>query len=471
MDSGIAGRRKELAINTVIFGFGTLVSKLLMFVLLPIYTSSMTASELGTGELVVTCMNLLYPIATMNVLSALLRYAMDAAYNKNNVLGNTILIALLGLAVVSSAVVLIRADSSVLDWKFYLILLLVSYVFDQILAVFSKALDKTLDFAIGNILYTLGLFVFSIVLIVFLERGVAGYLESMIAANWIATVYFAVRLNVLKHLRNSKIDRCLLREMVLFSLPLIINSLSWWIACFSDRFLLEYFLGSSAVGLYSVASKIPTILITLSSVFMQAWVLSAIKEYESGCASSFFDNVFRDFYVAMSLASVLIICFSEPLMRLLAVGDFADSWVYVPLLVCASLFEALGSFFAVLYTSAKRNVPVMASTLFGAIVNIALNIALIPAFGIQGAVFATMASKLGILFYRVLDIRRFVDIKVNYAIFIINLVLVFVECISVVFVGNILIDLIVLVVCVLTNKSTINTFTADLLNTLKRRLR
>ena len=82
-----------------------------------------------------------------------------------------------------------------------------------------------------------------------------------------------------------------MRQMLTFSVPLIFNAVSWWIANSSDRLMLNYFNGAGDVGLYSVAAKIPSIITSITSIFNQAWMISSVTEYDSTNDNSF---LFKD---------------------------------------------------------------------------------------------------------------------------------------------------------------------------------
>ncbi len=434
---------KELVINTIVFGLGTLSSKIIMFILLPIYTIYMTTAELGEGELVVNFMNLLYPITTINILSALLRYTMDKIYDKKKVLQNTVLVITFGIILFGIIIFNININSSINNWKLYLWILLACYSFQQILSVFSKAIDKIKCFAIGNIVYTASLLVISVILLVVCKRKTAGYLEGIILANIVSFIYYAYNLKINKYISKDKPDIKLLKEMVLFSLPLIINSLSWWIASFCDRFIIELNLGTTAVGIYSVSSKIPAIVSVVSNVFMQAWVLSAIKAYQEG-NTSLFDSVFRRFSALFISWAAIIIVATKFIMTYLVGKEFFESWLYVPLLICASVFSGFGNFYAALYTATKKNFSVMITTIIGAITNILLNLLLIPNYGIQGAVIATMISQLIVTIYRMINSRKFIKFNLDLKRIICATIMLILESVLLIYSKNVLYSLILM---------------------------
>ena len=83
-----------------------------------------------------------------------------------------------------------------------------------------------------------------------------------------------------------RLPRGTVREMIVYSLPLIPATIMWSITNVSDRFFVTYYLGEAQNGIYSVAYKLPTIISVISAIFTQAWQLSAIGERESEDRSS-----------------------------------------------------------------------------------------------------------------------------------------------------------------------------------------
>lgn len=417
---------KDLLTNTIIFACGTIGAKFVMLLLMPIYTGCMTTSELGTAELIVNSMNLIYPLATYNILSALLRYGMDTEYNPKEVFCCSLISILLGL-ICTGCIIYKWGDliKPIALWKEYLFLLLVSYAAEQNVAVFAKALGRNIDFAIGNIIYTFILFVFSIILVKQMARGTSGYLESIILSNTITCIFYCVRIKIYNYITLKRINAKLLNEMVVFSTPLIFNSISWWIYSFSDRFILEYFSGINAVGIYSAAAKIPAMITAISSVFMQAWVISAIKEYKSDTQNLFYSSIFEKYSAIMMVSVASLICVSYIIVPLLNKGDFGKSLDYVPFMLLNSSISGISNFFAIFYTSAKKNFSMLVTTVLAALISIICNLFFVPNYAVYGAVFSALIAQLIIMFYRILDTKRFIgfNIKLKRLVFVVLLLM------------------------------------------------
>ena len=77
MTGNKAGRVARLLLDVGIFAFGSLLSKIVQFLLLPLYTGWMSPGEFGVAEIVFNLSQLLMPLATLSVANGVFRYAMD----------------------------------------------------------------------------------------------------------------------------------------------------------------------------------------------------------------------------------------------------------------------------------------------------------------------------------------------------------------------------------------------------------
>ena len=170
--------------------------------------------------------------------------------------------------------------------------------------------------------------------------------------------------------------------MLTYCVPLIPTAVFWWIMGVSDRYLVKWFVGSDANGIYAVAYKIPTILTILATVFMDAWQLSAIAESGDRRAQArFYARVWDAFFSAVCLCAGGIIAFSPLLIRLLAAESYYDAWRYIPILTLSMIAAAFSNFMGIVYVVTKKSTASLWISLAGAAANIALDLFLIRAAG------------------------------------------------------------------------------------------
>ena len=92
-------RYKKLASNTVILGIGTFGSKLLVFLLMPLYTAWLTTAEYGAAEMISGIANFLIPIACVGVSTGIFRFAAEREADQKKVFSSSVALLGLGLGV------------------------------------------------------------------------------------------------------------------------------------------------------------------------------------------------------------------------------------------------------------------------------------------------------------------------------------------------------------------------------------
>jgi len=267
--------------NMGILTLSNFASKILVFLLVPIYTSILSTEEYGSYDLAVLTATLLFPILTLNIVDAVMRFSMDKDYSKEK-------IACVGMKFVSFSVILFGIGMFILDrfllWpdihglELFVFLYYSSYAFNQFLIQFAKGLEKVKDMGVAGVISTIITLVANILFLLVFNWGLTGFFFANILAQALSAFYLMARVKLFRFITNLKIDRKVTKEMLIYCVPLIATTVGWWINSTADRYVVTFMIGVSANGLLSVSYKIPQIINTLQSIFIQAWQISAIKE-------------------------------------------------------------------------------------------------------------------------------------------------------------------------------------------------
>lgn len=419
-------KSKRLINNTIIFFIGSLGSKFIQFFLVPLYTYALTTEQYGVTEIVLTASNVLMPVFSVSIADGLLRFGLDKNLKKEDVLKNSMLIVLIGTILSIILAPLFQLYSGLNHWIIYFLLILNLRIYRDVFAINLKIHNKNMYFALDSIIYTFVLCAFSVLFLTIFKMGIVGYFMSYIVANIISIIYLNIVGTPVRDLLKGKINKVLLHDLIVYSIPMIANGIAWWVITASDRFILQYFKGESSVGIYSVASKIPTLISTFSGVFMQAWIISAVTEFDEEREKQFYSKVFHKYYVAMFAAATCLISVVRIFMRFYVSPDFQIAWKYTPLLISGAIYSGMFAFYAGIYAAAKNSKNVTITTIIGATINIVLNCILIPYIGIQGAVIATYIAWMITTIIRIIDTKKilnfFIDYKRLFLLMIINLV-------------------------------------------------
>lgn len=406
------GRFGKLFSDTVILAIGTFGSKLLVFLLMPLYTALLSPSQYGTAELITGTANLIMPFACVGITSGIFRFAAEKGTDREGVFSSGMVLLGAGLCgtVLLGAVALCIGAA----WRTE-ILLVVLYVLaadlQAVCAQYVRAVDRTRLFAVQGILNTLVTVGFNILFLMAFDLGVTGYVLSTVVGNLLTTAFLVVSAKLWRVFRLSRVSRTAMRELFRFSLPMVPTTICWLITDLSDRYLVSWFCGEAVNGVYSAAYKIPTIVNLVSGIFMQAWQFSAVVQSTDGeeC-SRFYSQVFRGFLSVIFIGSGGLILLSPWLCRLLLNSAYHEAWRYMPTLLCAAALESVVSFLASVYMVRKKSMHSFLTAVAGTGLNLLLNFLFIPRTGTfggaLGAAIATLIGYAAVWVLRMADVPR-----------------------------------------------------------------
>ena len=424
---------KKLIKNTALITIGNFASKLLTFFLLPLYTAILTTAEYGVADLMTTTVNLLIPFFTLIISEAVMRFALDKECDKRQVFSIGLLVTLMGSAVMLlfSPIVRLSADLS----PYYVLFILYYFVtaLHTVLSQFVKGIEEVKTYAVSGVLHTIIFIAFNILFLAVLKIGINGYLISMVLSNVITIFYLVIGAKLWRYiLPPREICRDLTHNMLKYSVPMIPNSLGWWVSNSSDKYMLTLFCGVATTGVYSVSQRIPSLFATVSTIFISSWQISAIDDFGSQESIDFYSHVYRLYSTFNVLTVSGLILLTKPIASFLFSKSFFDGWQFVPVLLLAFLFQAMSSYMGTIYTSAKKTKMLFVSTVIAALANIVLNAILIPVFDAQGAAIATFASYFIIWIIRLFDTRKIIRLKIAYRTDLTSYILLLVQTIIVV---------------------------------------
>ncbi|MGN0612349.1 MAG: polysaccharide biosynthesis C-terminal domain-containing protein [Porcipelethomonas sp.] len=424
---------KNLALNTMILAIGTFGSKILAMFLTRLYTTHMAADVLGTKELIETTANFLIPVFTFSIAEAVIRYGLDRDFDNKQVFSTAMVVQFFGMIIMTLISPILSSIPFIKGYTALLVIYVIVSAFRQTCSLFVRSIGHVKLYALDGILATMTLFLFNILFISYLDLGLAGFMFSIIASDLCSGLFLSVTTKLWRYFSIKAADKEITRIMLRFSIPMIPTSIMWIITGFSDRIFIKYLpgpdgeVGDTAAGLYTAASKIPNLVSMVSTVFFQAWNMSAIKEYGSKGIGKFYEKVFSTYQSIMYIASAGIILFVSPLSAILLNynnhPEYALAVNYTPVLVISVLVMCFNMFLSSIYTAAQKTKNSFWTSLIVTVLNLILNFFLIRKFGIHGAIATTLVSYIVCYIIRVIDARRYIYFKVNHIFTAVNIIL------------------------------------------------
>ncbi len=413
------GKYKYLFQNMALFTISSFVSKMLVFFLVPFYTSVLTGSEYGIADVMQTTLLLTVPLLSLNAGEAALRFGLDKDADHSAILkiglgrvfkADIIMTIALGIAMLLSFKRLIPISMAHIA-LFYVLFLCASFY--EYMLLYCQGTEKVQIMITGSVTCTMLVIMCNLLFLLRFSMGLNGYLFAQMISYVGSGLLMFNLIGGLESLKSHTENEKLEKDMKKYGSQMLLYSTSSWINNALDRYYIAIMIGSTANGLYGVAYKIPAILQVFQRIFAQAWQMSAAKEFEGEERDKFFSNMYRVYNAILVVGCAGIIWILKILAALMYQKEFFEAWILVPPLLISVIFGALEGFLGSICLAFKDGQSIGKATGAGAIVNIVLNYIFIVEFGTMGAAIATLVSYFVMFALALIMVRKYVKLRIH----------------------------------------------------------
>ena len=406
---------KKLLIGTGIYAVGTFGTKILMFLIAPLYTYYLVTAEMGTYDVLISTIGLLIPVISLQISDAVYRWIIRDDIDSAAYLRITYQFLLFS-SVIAAGIILIVNCIIPIPYAYFFFAALFSALIFQTNQKILRGLKKQWLFVISGIVYTCVFLAFNIIQLCVLHKGVESLFVSYIVANMVGFLTIVIfekqtRMNLFK-----KPDIPKLKELLRFSVPLIPNYLSWWVIDSSDRYIVLFALGVSSNGVLAIAHKFPTILQSVFGLFLNSWQDMAIATDQD--EKEFFTSVFKKLYKFSFLMLFALIPVTKLFVMLVMNTDYKMACDYIPFYYLGAVFQSFCSFWGVGYLRSKNTKGSFTSSVYAALINAAVNIAVIRFVGLHAAAISTFVAFFIMWLIRVKHNKMNLGITIEWKLFI-----------------------------------------------------
>lgn len=434
---------KELTKDTFIYGISTIVGRFLGFILVPFYTNvaSITEEDFGIYSNIYAYLALFTIVFIYGMDAAFMKYSSLANENdkKNNfstpflfVTTTSVILSLILLLGKDFFIPLMEITSKYSNIYYYFIIILfldsIALIPFASLRLKRKAAQFTL-IKLVNIILNLSL---NLYLIIVLKMGI----EAIFISNLIASLFSLIALlpEIISNLR-FRIDKQLVRKMLKFAIPYLPGSIAAMAVQVIDRPIVLAMTDAKTLGIYQANYKLGIFMMLFVSMFNYAWQPFFLNNAKEENAKQLFSKILTLFLLTASVIWIILTLF---------VSDFASWQIYhgktiigtkylgglyiVPAVLLGYLFHGLYiNFTAGIYIEEKtKYFPLV--TGIGAVVNVIVNILLIPIIGILGAALATLFAYMAMSVNLFFISQKYYEIQYEYVRIIKILSLLLISC-------------------------------------------
>lgn len=405
--------RRSLISLTFIYTIGNLSSRVIGFVLIFFTTYYLSNEEIGQFDLVLITINLLIPFVSLQLSDSVLRWLIgekDDEEEKRETI-SSIFFFILGMFMLFSIGYGIYNIYYPSNYYIYLNLILVLQITYILFQQTIRGLGLNKLYASNSIVNSFIYCALTILLLTVFQFGVEGLFLANIAALLITNIQLFIRGKFTQYLSLHSFSVLRLKKLLNYSFPLIPNSLSWWAISSANRYLVLFYIGASANGIFAISNKIPTILTMLISIFSLAWQEKSIEIHNSVERDSYYSDVLRKYLRILFSIAFLIVSTNQLFIRFAVSESFFESYLYTPILILSTLFFSISTFYGTVYLSTKQTRGLLISSIVGAIATLATSVLLIPKFQLYGATIAILIGYVVLLCFRIRQTKNVINIQ------------------------------------------------------------
>ena len=416
--------------NLLKFAIGPLGAAFIGFITVPITTWLVAPEEFGMTTIFSLVQTLITSFIYLGIDQAYVREFHSYKGDKRNLLLNALIIPFMiaiGLMVIISlysyeiSYYLFEEINTILI--FSLVVWIPFTVIERFILLNIRMEEKGLKYSLFNILVKLLVMILTILLLLTVSRTytsiVLATLWGQIISDLIILIYSrkSIKLSVFK------LDKQLISLMLRFGLPLLPAVAISWVLNSTDRLALEYFCSLYDIGIYFAAMKIVTALTMIQSIFATFWTPMAYRWHEEKVEVKKFTQVSYSVFILMGLMFIGILLFKKLFIWILS-PDYAEAQYILPFLLFTPVMYTVSETTMLgINFSRKTHLSIWIS-LIAAVLNIVINLLLVPQVGAVGAAIGTGVSYIVFFWVRTIISRKnWYQFKLNfYAINILFLI-------------------------------------------------
>ncbi|QCJ44759.1 hypothetical protein FAY30_24340 [Bacillus sp. S3] len=407
----------KLIKKTGLYFIGNLSSKLLSVVLVPIYAFYISSSDLGYYDYSQTIMGVLIPVVFVAIWESILKFLLNEKdiENKRVIIATTVGFTLFIAVIFFIGTILYGRVMSIETGKIFLIaLMFISNAFVQIWQYYSRALEENKIYVYASIVGTFIHFIFTIVLICIFKLGLDGLYIAFIIGQLGILIFIESRLRLLNYFKFKFFNISLLKSMLVFSSPLVLNLTSVWLMSGFGRFIITNKMSAEANGLYSFSSKFYLLFSMLGSVVTMSIIEEAIINAKAKRLDSSFakliNSLFKLFLSLILIAVPLIVFFYSAISG----TEYYESVQYAPWLLLFSVFSMMSSNVGSLFQAIEKTKYQFITTVIGGLVTIFISYLFISSIGIYSVIIGQILGALTMLILRYMLVNKFISFKINW---------------------------------------------------------
>ncbi len=183
-------RYKKLISNTIIFGIGTFGSKMLVFLLMPLYTRVLTKADYGVVDLIIQTSNLLIPIVSLGIANAVIRFGLDKSVKKSDVFTIGLITIFCGFGIFLILIPVLSKITYISSHTALIYIFVLMSCLRTLCSQFVRAKEYVNLYAFDGVISTITIIIFNVLFLVVFKFGITGYVMAIVMVRYAFIIVF-----------------------------------------------------------------------------------------------------------------------------------------------------------------------------------------------------------------------------------------------------------------------------------------
>lgn len=397
-----------------IYFVGNILSKLVSFFLLPLYTTRINPAQYGNYDLVISLINLVAPIAFFQIWDGMFRFAFEVKKSKDKyqIINDTMIVFGCGLL---PYILLFVGAYNYFQFEYfsYAIIYGILFAIQYIYTYASRLFLRNKLFVFSGTANTILTACSNVFLIAVLNWDVRSMYFSAAIGTMLQIIIIESQLHLFRNfsLRHLSFEIC--KKMLKFSIPLCVATISYWLLSGFTKVMITKQLGAFENGLYAVSNRFSSMITIFVNVFQFAWnemaYLMADEENRNEkynlCVSLLFKTIMFGSAIAFLVAKLIF--------PFLVADQYSAAIDLIPISIIGVALNSMAGFLGTLFMTEKKTSYILYSTVISAAINIVLGRYLVEIWGLKGVVSALSIAFAMLMITRLLQLKNKFAIKIS----------------------------------------------------------
>ncbi len=376
------------------YTFGNFFLKGISIITIPIFTRLLTTTDYGQIALYTTWISVFSCIVGLSLNSSVVLGKYDYESTYNQYLSSVLFLSSLSFFCILFIVVIFRESiSNIIGFPISIIILMVFQSYFSFVISFNASkyiceykyktsLAISLTSTIINV-------ILSVILVLLIHEN--KYLGRIFGGAITTSIFGFIIFIFIIFKGKELINKEYWKYALVLSLPMMPHLLSQLILGQSDKIMIDKFIGSSAVGIYSFSYNIGTIVLIFLGSLNNAWVPWFYKKMD---LKEYYEIINKTkYYMMLFISLVILLIFTSPeLVYFMGPARYRVGIIFIPIIIVSYYFQFLYTLLVNIEFFYKKNFFIPIGTLIAAILNILLNFYFIPRYGYIAAAYTTLVS-------------------------------------------------------------------------------